>query len=611
MLGSRPRTPRSVLLTIVFGVLLAVVGITATAQTVMVSVYASASTLNAIVESDVATLRGFVHEGLDARIVDEVGPSPEVVARLEALISTLTSKGELLRVELRRPDGRILASNDEALSGTVAPPNADFNAAAVDAAVKVAIVDADVADAGAGSLGSPTVLREFLPLRQGAQVVLVVGIWRDAVPILNGLSALRRDVVLVTLTAALVATAVLYFVFRSAQARLSRQAAELLEASRSDPLTGTLNHGVLVSLLADDLERARRDRLTLSVALIDIDGFRLLNDNHGHQAGDKALLTVAELLIPTLPEDVVMGRYGPDEFLLVAPRDSAERLAPIVEQLRSNLATVALQFEETERLPLTVSAGLCTYPTHGNSVTALLSIAVSTLEEAKAGGGDAVCVASNEPREHEAATSSFDVLKGLVLAVDTKDRYTKRHSEDVARYAAFLAARMGFDEDFIRSIRVSGLLHDIGKIGIPDLILRKPSRLTADEADVMHQHVALGDMIVRELPDLDTVRAGILHHHERWDGRGYLAALAGVDIPIIARILAVADAFSAMTTDRPYRKGLGVTEAIRRLGDAAGTQLEEALVKAFIEGLETAPDAPLPGVETTPSGLWTPLRRAA
>jgi len=600
-----------VLLTIVFGVLLAVVGITATAQAVMVSVYASTSTLNAIVESDVATLRGFLQQGLDIRILDESDPPPGVVTRLEGLISTLTSKGELLRVELRRPDGRILASNDGGLSGTLVSPSADFTAAAVDAAVKVTIVDADVADAGPGSLGSPMVLREFLPLRQGGRVVLVVGIWRDAVPILSGLSDLRRDVVLVTLTAALIATAVLYFVFRSAQARLSRQAAALVDASRRDALTGTLNHGVLVALLADDVEAARRDERMLGVALVDIDGFRLLNDNHGHKAGDQALLTVAELLRRSLPDDVVMGRYGPDEFLLLSPRGGAERLAPIVEQLRADLAAVAMRFEESEQLPLTISSGLCTYPTHGASVTTLLSTAVSTLEEAKAAGGDAMWMANDERDDDEAATSSFDVLKGLVLAVDTKDRYTKRHSEDVARYAAFLAACIGLDEDFIRSVRISGLLHDVGKIGIPDLILRKPSRLTADEAAVIHQHVALGDMIVRELPDLDNVRAGIRHHHERWDGRGYLAALAGEDIPMIARILAVADAFSAMTTNRPYRKGLGTREAIRRLGDAAGTQLEESLVKAFIDGLENAPDAPLPGSETTPSGLWTPLRRAA
>ena len=157
----------------------------------------------------------------------------------------------------------------------------------------------------------------------------------------------------------------------------------------------------------------------------------------------------------------------------------------------------------------------------------------------------------------------------------------------------------------------AGLLHDVGKIGIPDQILRKPGRLTASEYDVVKQHVALGDMIVRDLPDLDQVRAGIRHHHERWDGDGYLERLEGESIPLIARILAVADAFSAMTTTRPYRKALDVREALDRLGDAAGAQLEERLVVAFVDGMEHDAEAPIPGADIPPGALWTLGRRVA
>ena len=182
---------------------------------------------------------------------------------------------------------------------------------------------------------------------------------------------------------------------------------------------------------------------------------------------------------------------------------------------------------------------LATYPVHGSSVTTLLSTAGRTIEEAKAGGGNVIRLAQVGPGEDVATASSFDVLKGLVIAIDTKDRYTKRHSEDVARYAVFIAERLGLDEELIRTIRLAGLLHDVGKIGIPDEILRKPGRLSGAEETVIRQHVALGDLIVRELPDVETVRAGIRHHHERWDGRGYLTGLRGEDIPLIARILAV------------------------------------------------------------------------
>jgi len=276
--------------------------------------------------------------------------------------------------------------------------------------------------------------------------------------------------------------------------------------------------------------------------------------------------------------------------------------------LRARLTDVTVQFGDSERLPVTVSVGIAALPEHAASVTELLSQATVALQEAKASGGDAVrTVAARRARP---LAGSFDVLQGLVIAVDTKDRYTKRHSDDVARYAVFLAKRLGLDKETLATVRVSGLLHDVGKIGIPDSLLRKPSKLTAQEFDVFKQHVALGDSIVRDLPNLEAVRAGIRHHHERWDGRGYLEGLEAEEIPLIGRIMAVADAFSAMTTTRPYRKALPVEEAIKRLGDAAGTQLEERLVVAFIHALETAPDAPMPGDD--PARIWRrPARRVA
>ena len=138
------------------------------------------------------------------------------------------------------------------------------------------------------------------------------------------------------------------------------------------------------------------------------------------------------------------------------------------------------------------------------------------------------------------------------------------------------------------------------------MILRKPARLTDDEYAIVKQHVALGDLIVRDLPDIEVIRAGIRHHHERWDGLGYLDRLAGEEIPLIARVLAVGDAFSAMTTTRPYRKGLSVTEALRRLEDAAGTQLDAHLVTRFVQGIETAPGPPLPGDPGSGASLWVP-----
>jgi len=340
------------------------------------------------------------------------------------------------------------------------------------------------------------------------------------------------------------------------------------------------------------------------VALIDIDNFRLFNDTHGHEAADEVLLRVADLVESEAGDDETVARYGPDEFLLVFPGAAAAEVEAAVNRIRSALAEISVQFGNSEQLPVTISAGVCLYPNHADSVTELLSAVAVAVGEARTGGGDAVCVASISTEQEKIVSGSFDVLQGLIIAVDSKDRYTKRHSEDVARYAVFLAGRLGLDPDLRRTIQLAGLLHDVGKIGIPDHLLRKPSRLTADEVHVFQQHVALGDAIVRDIPNVDLVRAGIRHHHERWDGRGYLEGLEGDAIPVIGRILAVADAFSAMTTSRPYRKALPVEEALKRLGDAAGRQLEEDLVVAFIKGMETAPDAPLPA-DRAP-GIWRP-----
>jgi diguanylate cyclase (GGDEF)-like protein len=480
-------------------------------------------------------------------------------------------------------------------------------------AVQAAIVPTD-GSAALAPIGVPTVIREYLPVIADGQVYAVVAVWRDAGPVLAVLDENRAHVVTITLSAAVVCAVLLFFIFRAAQGRLSRQTRELIELTRRDALTGALNHGALVATLAERLERARADGGALAIAVLDIDNFRLLNDTHGHGAGDQALVSISGLLRQRLPAGTTWGRYGPDEFLVISGflaitgTPGAVELEPTIERIRNALADLSLSFDVSERLPLTISAGIGFYPTNGESVTTLLSSASVALDEARASGGDSIRVADANPAAAGGA-ATFDILQGLIIAVDTKDRYTKRHSQDVARYATFLGERIGLDPDAIGTIHIAGLLHDIGKIGIPDHILRKPGALTPDEYEIVKQHVALGDMIVRDVPDIDVVRSGIRHHHERWDGNGYLTRLGGEDIPLIARILAVGDTFSAMTTTRPYRKGLSVLEALRRLEDAAGSQLEERLVRAFIDGIETAENPPLP--ESEGGALWTPRRRVA
>jgi diguanylate cyclase (GGDEF)-like protein len=596
------------LLALVFGFVLVLVGMTASALVAVASQHLSNSTLAGVVKRDASLVGLFVNGNLRASDFDADGPSAGRVAQLGGLLAGLTESDEILRIEIRGLDGRVLASDADSAVGEVARPSVAM-AAAFEGDPTATVVEGG---AGVEAVGRPldaaSVLQEYLPIvERGDRAIAVVAMWRDATALLAGLDATRRDIMIVTLAAGLLLGAVLFLIFRSAQARLSRQHVQLIEATRRDALTEMLNHGAIVALLAEEVEAARVAHGRIGVALVDIDNFRLFNDTHGHEAADEVLLRVAEL-VALESADGHVARYGPDEFLLVRTDADVPAMEASMERLRTGLQEVSVQFGDSERLPITVSAGICAYPDHAASVTELLSVAALAVGEAKGSGGDAVRVAQAGEEDRQ-ASGSFDVLQGLVIAVDNKDRYTKRHSEDVARYAVFLAERLGLDEEFRHTIHLAGLLHDVGKIGIPDVVLRKPSKLTADEYGMFQQHVVLGDAIVRDVPNVDVVRAGIKHHHERWDGKGYVEGLEGETIPMIARVLAVADAFSAMTTTRPYRKALPIEEALKRLGDAAGTQLQEELVTAFIAGIETAADAPLPGEESP--RIWTPQAKVA
>jgi HD-GYP domain-containing protein (c-di-GMP phosphodiesterase class II) len=205
--------------------------------------------------------------------------------------------------------------------------------------------------------------------------------------------------------------------------------------------------------------------------------------------------------------------------------------------------------------------------------------------DAKAKGGPAIvgCEAPDEGSSD--LIGGFSTLDALITAVDKRDHYTRRHSEDVTEYSLMIAEQIGLSQDTMRTLRLAGLLHDLGKIAIPDSILRKPGKLTDEEYEVMKQHPVFGWLIVGAIPSLSETLPAVRHHHERYDGRGYPDRLAGEDIPLLGRLMAVADAFSAMTTDRPYRKGMGLAEAVDQLHKGSGTQFDPAMVDAFVKAL--------------------------
>lgn len=174
------------------------------------------------------------------------------------------------------------------------------------------------------------------------------------------------------------------------------------------------------------------------------------------------------------------------------------------------------------------------------------------------------------------------MLGSLVTIVDNKDRYTRHHSEEVTAIAMSIGEALNLSDESQRVLRVAGLLHDVGKIGVPDRILRKPGRLTGEEYETIKQHSLLGDAIIAAIPDLAEIRAAVLSHHERFDGHGYPNEVGGDRIPLLARILAVADSYSAMVTDRPYRKALSKDGAIAELLAGKGTQFDPDCVDAFL-----------------------------
>jgi diguanylate cyclase (GGDEF)-like protein len=604
----RRRTPT--LLPIVFAMSLALIAGTAIALGLLVSDSVTRSAVGSSATADTSLVLAFITR--DGQGLDLSAPAhPAVAAAIDADFAALVadSASGIIQIKVYSPSGVVQFSDRHDVVGTVAGDDDELKEA-LGGTLATAIKDSndgEVATVLRADMHLDQVLEEYLPIKVNGHVGAVFEVYRDAGPILEAATAARDQVVGLVGLAAAILSVLLYLIFRTADRRLQRQTKALVEAERRDSLTGLLNHGSIVLELASQLENSRGRAGAVGIAIVDVDNFRLVNDSHGHAAGDAALLEVARILRAELSNASIMGRFGPDEFLVIAPPECAHDLEPAVERMRAALADTSVQFGTSERLPLSVSAGICYAPVDGDAATELLSVATVTLREAKASGGDAIRVADTAGDDRDmTGSSSFDVLQGLIIAVDTKDRYTKRHSEDVARYALFIADRIGLEGETRRALGIAGLLHDIGKIGIPDTILRKPAALTAEEYAVVKQHVALGDLIVRDVPNLSVVRGGVRHHHERWDGTGYLDGLAGEDIPIVARILAVADAFSAMTTTRPYRKALGIEEAIRRLEDAAGSQLDPSFVVAFVDGLRTASDAPMPGSDRPTPLLWTP-----
>jgi len=361
---------------------------------------------------------------------------------------------------------------------------------------------------------------------------------------------------------------------------------EAHERADRDPLTDLLNHRAFYKRLEEECARARREDTVLSVVMLDLDNFQFFNDVYGHAIGDKVLRQVAERLQAICRPYDTIARFGGDEFSLLLSNVGYSTIREIESRLNRDLAGLVYQPEGQEiAIPITLALGASLFDLQSPDRHEVVRMAHERLRWLKAGG---------EPDEEAESVRNavlksvdgFSMLDALVAAVDNKDRYTRRHSEDVMAYSLMIARELGLDEKTQQTIAIASLLHDVGKIGVPDAILRKPSSLTREEFEAVRQHPEMGAIIVSAVPGLEATLGAVRHHHECWDGTGYPSGLRGEETPLMARLMAVADAYNAMTTNRPYRQAMDVSKAISILENGAGTQWDPTCVQAFITALK-------------------------
>jgi diguanylate cyclase (GGDEF)-like protein/putative nucleotidyltransferase with HDIG domain len=358
--------------------------------------------------------------------------------------------------------------------------------------------------------------------------------------------------------------------------------------ARTDPLTGLLNRRAFEEMLDMELERATRAGRPLSVVVGDLDSFAAVNERQGHAAGDIALQLVAADCLKWKRRIDQAARIGGEEFALLLPETDERGAFIVAERLRR---ATHRTFSDA-LVPVTISLGVASSPAHGADAVSLLRAADRAVAAAKDLGSDRTVIYSDEvartlaePGSQSNGELQLATVIALAEALDIRDTGTGQHSHTVGRYAELMARELGFEEDHVERVRLAGVLHDIGKIGISDNVMTKPGPLDADEWQEMYTHPEVGARLLSR-PEFDDVRAWILAHHERPDGIGYPYGLSGEDIPLEARILAVADAYEAMVAERVYRPALGEQGARAELEAGAGSQFDATVVSAFLRGLD-------------------------
>jgi diguanylate cyclase (GGDEF)-like protein len=394
---------------------------------------------------------------------------------------------------------------------------------------------------------------------------------------------------------------------------ISSSLAETTDAANVDKLTGVPNRRTLVTELFDEVERANRYERPLSVAFVDIDHFKAVNDTYGHAAGDIVLRGVAQALQANLRATDMVGRFGGEEFMLILTETNVEEGAVLTEKLRMLVSRIRFAVEGNPELSVTISIGIAGGIGARLSSDELVRDADAAMYSAKSLGRNQTYIFA-EPDEdarvprapisaqgraraveigktaREAATAS------LTSVISPLPHYGGQPSALIAAIVVAMARNLALPDAEVERIRTAALLHDLGKVAVPQEILDKPAALTSAEWRTVVQHPRIGQVILEQAAALKDAVPIILHHHERYSGHGYPFGLRGSDIPLGARIVAIADAYDAMTHDRPYKRAMSHDAAVAELRRHAGTQFDPELVTLFCDLFANRAPSPDPAI---------------
>ena len=398
---------------------------------------------------------------------------------------------------------------------------------------------------------------------------------------------------------------------------------ELMERSDSytntDTLTLLYNHRGFQDVLSNEIQRAQINKQPMSVIMMDINNITKINRELGHAKGDEVIKLVAEKVRQNVREGDIAARYGGDEIAVILPNTSSNQAKYVAEYLTYSLSCCFID----EIGPIKVSVGVATYPDCGEDKERLLILAEQAMYISQAKGykdGMSAIISSTDfnfwddvalksyaevvTKRHSQLGINFEdelitqfhtehnltenkiweIATSLAGAIDAKDPYTKGHSTSVSKFSEALARAINLPEKEVERITLGALLHDVGKIGIPEAVLKKEGPLSDDEWAIMKQHPIIGvDKVLQPNQSLRDLIPIVRHHHEKIDGTGYPDNLTGKDIPLAAKIVAIADTYHALISDRPYRKGMNIEKAISIMEEGAGSQWDADLVRTFIQ----------------------------